>query len=824
MRIVFLLTVLVTFTAGAQVPGPPDGLVPVTVQTALGNKRATIHNYRIGVLPTRDSIRILVYGMNRLPRSLKQLKFTSKEKLNRSQVQRVASSSMDTVYRFLSDTAQELTFKIPSASQYLRGKTRFLAGKRSSSYFSSQWIRLASVPQNGWEISFHTRSLTRRHAAYRVDNIPGAMAWQLPALDPWNCVPAPLRFFNLRKLQGYGLDKIRHTRYTPNPRVIIRRSFNVYFAHNETVPDPGDIRNVEQYLKENNYVILSAELEGGCSIEGVPERNRFLQKARATVLQRALHKYSDELLKKDTVILTDFVVQFRGLIRNGPFASLDTLDDISLVARVNSDEFLRGQLEHLFAAQRKASLKLVMAKRLSRSEMFEKFIFEFQKVVNQLSSVRRPPADLEPRLMGMIERLFEEAENKRITEAELQQLIDQTSNPDYVRVLLGVHLLKKFELKSWPSNKSWAEYWREFNIGDFLQMAEENCIRIAERTQDAHLRRKYMGILVDLQAYTYHFVEIGLIDINLLCNIPYPETSLFMPLILSRYAYLFEAAQATTYRESHAGKRPVTCVPQQRASRYPRVDTTDTDKFLEQLEAQYGSQRYQLVGQKLVRQRSFNDEPKGAYYYLLKEYFLKKNKSPLTHVEDAATGGEFRLDVFNLWHLVKMNVDGWDPHNNYFFDRDVLLDELERLIAMLKQSDHGICRPQVNTLYLNYHLNVLYYLQFYAEPGNPKHEKYADNALKFIAGYYKSRPKMISPKLALHLVKQFNLLNWLPGRRAGAYYGYDLLNTIARVRELNEEEEKLYAHYLGVYDPQMKKTPVPVSKREKLAKLMDEKY
>ncbi len=655
------------------------------------------------------------------------------------------------------------------------------------------------------------------HHRYVTDFLPAVIACAFPALDPWNCGPATLQFIKLRKLQGYGTDKIKYTPYTVTSRMIVRNAFEVYFAQNETTPDRSGMERIMKYLDQNAFVILNAELEGGCSVEGSAERNVYLQKERAKVLQKTLHRFADELIKKDTVLFTDDLLQFRELVRtHHQFKWLDTLSDEVLRATINRNQNLKKALEPIFVLQRKASLKLVMAKRLTRQEQFSKFLNDLNKAVSIWHNARHDTPEGEHKIMGMLDKLFSDYENKYITDQEIKDIINETTYPDNLRVLLGYHLLKKFEDRAWPGKKTWKEYWNENNVAQWLDEGRQSLIALAQSTNVRDKRTKYFRMLTDYQVYNYEFIEMGLIEPNTLCQIPYPELPEFMGLILNQYAYLYEIAGRTG--------ASMQCIPECKPRDHHKDSTVNADKFVEEVLQKNETKSYALIGTRLVKLKSFDQTPKGAYYYLLKQRYLKNNSAILNNVAYENSSANVELNVFNLWHLTYANVSRWDPFENHFYDEEVQVDEMARLIGSLHSLDKHLCKPQINNLYLEYHLKVLYYLERFQEAGNAKHVKYADTSLKFISDYYKSRAKHITPKLSMHIIRQLNAFNWLPGLQHGAWYGYELLTAISKERILSEEEMKLFAHYLKLYNPELKRMPSITLDKEKLIALMDEGY
>lgn len=790
-----------------------DVLVPVTARYE-GQKKVKHHNYRLQILPHNDSIEIFAFNVRKLTKSLKSLRFPNVNKIKRATLEKTASNSLDRVYQSLTVREHDLSYKIPTSAEYKRQKAVLLAGKNASPYFHHQWIKLAVFPKSGADVtSFQTRGVFKPHHEYALDFLPGAVAGDIPAVDPWNCQPAEFEFLKLRRLQGYGMDKIKYQPYEMSSRINIRQSFEVYFKQNETSPDPNGLREVIRYLEQNDLAILQAVLEGGCSIEGSLDRNAYLQAQRANVLQKALHQYADALIQDDTVLLTDVTQQFREIIKsNANLKWLDSLDDESMRQRINNDAQLRESLEPVFVQQRKASLRLVMAKRLTRQEQFDKLVTDLNKASSIWNNRNLPTSEGERIVMGMLDKLFTDYEKGNITKNEIDRIISETSYPDNILVLIGYHYLKKYEDKTWPQRMRWSAYWKEYDIARWLERAHESLLNLLRQRPVKEMNARYMRMLNDFQTFQFYFVEEGLISIASLCDMPYPDDSDYMGLKLSQYAFLYEMR---TRSDSS-----IHCIPQ-RAPQF-KADSITVDAFLDGLAEEVEKQTVSPISKPIVK-RSFNTEPKSPYYYLLKQHFLKNNKTALEHVTNTH-GGSVEFNEFNLWHLLENNVTDWRPAENHFYDEEVGLYELDRLIAMMQRVDKHLCKPQVNQLYLTYHLKMLYYLERYAEPGNPRHAKLAETSLKFITNYYKARGRHVTSRLSLHIVKQLNLFNWLPGSESGAYYGYDLLNSIARVRVLNEEESKIYAHYVRLFNPSLRRMPHLIGDKEKFMVLSTESF
>jgi hypothetical protein len=798
--------------------------VAVTSRFA-ASKKARQHAYRMQLLPTGTSFSILTTGSNRIPKSLKSIRFPNGEKIRRQEIMDEAQRSLDSTYKEVSEGRALRDYRIPKETDYQRQRDLYMMGKRSTPYFSSQWTMLErSNIELSKNFTFRTRGLLRTHHEYRVDFLPSSVAWRIPAIDPWFCEPAELKFFQLRKLQGYGVDKFNYQPYETRKRVIIRKAFDVYFKHNETEPDSKGLSLITDYLDQNEFEILKAELEGGCSIEGTAERNRYLQTRRASILQRALHKYSAKKVKRDTVMLVDVLEQFRREVGKTQHRWLNKLSDDSILSIVNTNDSVRLILEPVFQIQRKASLRLVIAKRLTGSEQYTRLLNDMTRLVLPYNQYKKAWGDPEPiaKLMGMIEKLFEYHEDEYIDADEYDDALNLIGNDGYLSIFTAYHLLKRYEEKTWPVEKAatWTDYWQKYNVVRWLKKAQREAISLLYTARHTTERNMLLRMLTDFQAYSYEFIEQGLIPVEDLCDVIYPRAPMYMGLTLNQYAFLYEMSTRRNV--------PVRCMSSSQCVQNeptPKDSTLNLDAFIESAKNEFiETRKYQRIGSALVRDKNFDTAPKSPYYFLLKEYYLKNNAAALSTIEYAGTGGDVVFNVFNLWHLISLNVDRFNPFENHFYDSAVQLNEMEKLINTLKRLDRYICKPQVNGMLLDYHLKMLYYLQHYPEPGNPNHAKLAESALKFIANYYKSRAKKVSPRLSLLVAKQLNDFNWLQGSNPGAWYGYEILHAVANARLLNDEEMKLYAHYLKLFNPQMKKVPKVGFQMEKLIQLGNEIY
>jgi hypothetical protein len=816
LRIILaLLLLILALAAQAQ-----DELVTVTsLQTLRKGSKAN----RLQIISSHDSIRLLGFGLGSLPRRVRKFNFGSPErKLTLSTIRAAARKSLDEVYALQADAEFGFSKRPMNVPAFVKYSDKFLR-KRKSPYFMNQWVDLGSAAGSielGSSPGFYSKGWLKKRAGFLVDELPGAVATKFPAVDPYDCVPAHERYFKLRKMRGYGVDNIKYTPYQGKKREIIRKAYEVYFPVNSTEPGAAEIQNVKDFLQQNYYEILVARMEGGCSVEGDSIRNNRLQTGRAHVLAKALKKFNNSAIKRDTVLLTDSWISFRKLLAKSAFKELDSLDDATLANEIRKQESVRKKLEPIFILQRKASLNLVIAKVFSHDERIMHLQAELFAATARLNISNEQSGTDEAKVMGMLSYLFDLYLEGEVSKEQFTETLTETAKSDYLNVLVGYHIMKQFEGQRYPKTFStWAAYWDRYNLETWFTKGQQSLLSIAETAMDRKSIIKFRKMLVDYQAYSFRFIQAGLLDINSLCSVRYPYLPAFRSLQLYQFGYLYELT---------AQGKKIDCMSSQEINPSSKKDTTfNADTFLDDIRKEIGiTKSTTVVSDKgtWITKPSYNTDPKSLYYTLLKEKFVFEHNDILGNFEYVDDEAPVELDGFNLYHLLRQTVSEWNPNHRYYYDKDVQFYEIGKLVDKMKKLDGLICTPQVKQLYLDYHLKSLYYLERYFEPGNVKQTKIADASIKFITDYYKIRVKALTPALSLHIVKQMNLFNWLPGSRCGAVYGYEILKIMAKQRMLNEEELKLYAHYIRLYDPAFKSSLSPLLEKEKLVQLGREPY
>jgi hypothetical protein len=225
--------------------------------------------------------------------------------------------------------------------------------------------------------------------------------------------------------------------------------------------------------------------------------------------------------------------------------------------------------------------------------------------------------------------------------------------------------------------------------------------------------------------------------------------------------------------------------------------------------------RSSFLGRRFIKP-TYGPTQNESYYLLMKQQFVKRNTGMPRHRENSPS-----LDDVSLYHLLDANISQWRPDDNYFYDKEVRLEEMDRLIKVLCK-ESPICTPFMSALLLEYHRKALRYLELYFEPGSARHKEIADESLHFISEYYMTWAAALDTSLTLRIAMYLNRFNWFPGSNEGAWYGFGFLSAVARTRQLSDLELKLWAQYLEVYDPKLR-NPLPGGyNKEQIARLMNE--
>lgn len=798
VRMKILITGLllgIPFVLAAQVFNPEEAADSITItyrDLTLKKKNKRIKG-RVQVRLTAESTWLVANDFTRLPPFFKRFTLQAGATRYRFTRKQLLPSVQPTLDAWVDELRADTLFFTNASRKkqllqfYPRNRDRFFSGGGGGFFFKHNWIPLYTISKPVAEpATLYVRGLLFRKVRYQTDKLPVGFAPRLPILDVVPCVPYN-RFHELRKMKGYGIDKFRYIPYQVKDREAVRHSFEIYFEKNSTEAKPESVQRVIDFLRENNYSILHATIEGYSSVEGTEAGNLRLQQKRANILLKALREHNTEPIVSDTLIVRHGYDLFRKAISETPYRELDTLNNDALRTLLNTQTQLQEEVEPFLRQHRKASLKLVLAKKLEGEEIFERVKRDFTYWERQLDPRFNrgvPFAEVEARVMGMIAYLFELMVSERITSEDYAAIIDNAINNKLVRVLSVYHEIILFERRNDRDSLIWDKYAAARKFNNAFIVAQSNLISLILEPGVHHNQvEKFRKQLVDIQTYTFDYVRNGWLSLEALCELDYPDSPKFRGFKLNQLAFL---QYITQFGDVPCEKLALTKPEQQNAY---------TDNWLKEQLAEYSDEG--IV--KLPEGKYLPAYGKPVYsplLFYLKKLFLSNEPSIREHVISSDNAYEF--DVYTL---AQYNVERWNPDQNFFQDREVQLEEMNKLITLLKRINKRICPNQINQLYLDYHLKALHYLSIYYEPGNHKHTEIAQQSMLFIARYYSRHAGMITPRLSLYLLHQFNAFHNMPGRYDGTWYAWSILQSIAKKRALTDHEVLLFMKYSRYYPP-----------------------
>ncbi len=784
----FLLYSYVSLNAQA------DSVIVTYRDLSLKKKVKINGRLQFGFIPSENKYILAANNFDKLPHYFKRMRIIEASTSNKISFSRNDSYefAMPLIVQQVAEMQIDTTFnsKPEYINRNLQGyqlqAIRYFKGKHASSFYKDNWIPLFDFTSKDKEnkLALQVRKFFSKNAVYRTDKLPVSFAPKLPAIDTSKCDPID-RFYRLRKMNGYGLNKFKYKTYRPIERQIIREEFEVYFDKNSSDAKREDVQKVIDYLRNNDYSILSASIEGYTSLEGEEERNSKLQVKRANVLINILQRYNNEPIKLDTLIVRPAYEQFLECIRHTSFKWLDSLSNDSIRLLLNSENKLLKSVEPYFTTQRKAVLKLVMVKRLNSTEVFERFKSDFRYWESKLNPKLigdKKPQEVEAMVLGMIDYLFSLLETGIISVEEYTQVIEQTKSYDALRVLIVYHKLMEFEKTAKIKSLNNLEYLRNNKFDNLLLAGQTSLVSLMVNKEYKPYQDKFKRQLVDMQSYMFEFVQKEWLPMEILCSISYPQDYLFWGYILNKLAFL---QYLTRFKE-------VSCEPMKSEpwTRYKNY----TDSWLDEVQANRTGKNgiFHVPAQKYVA--SFGTPTHSPYLYYLKVLYVNNKGSVAPYI---SMSDDFR--EFDLYTLAEYHVTRWNPFENYYADSEVQLMEMNKIIKQLKITQRLICKRDVNELYLEYHLKVLHYMSIYYEPGNVQYTEIVQQSLKFIGNYYTKYAELITPRLSVYILHQLNNFHWMPGKYEGTWYARSILKSISTKRELTNDENYLHEKYLIFY-------------------------
>jgi outer membrane protein OmpA-like peptidoglycan-associated protein len=766
----------------------------LSLQGKHGKKPARFQFKQIG-----DSNKYIVAANNleKLPSFFKKIKIIESNTGNQITINRkkVFEFGMPLVEKQVNEINNDTIFftnkeqKQRIKKTYKENGLKYYFGKQGGSFYKNNWIPLYPVSTSSAAniLTLEVRGTFFKKARYKTDRIPTGFAPLLPAVDTPRCEPID-RFHLLRKMKGYGVERIKYERYNPPSRLVIRKEFEIFFDKNSSEAKSENIQEVIQYLEANNYSILNATMEGYSSLEGDEQGNIRLQRKRAAVMLKLLQQHNNEPIASDTVTISPGYDLFRIAIKNTPYKLLDTLSNQAIVKLINSDERLLNNLEPYLKPHRKAVLKLVVAKRIEGYEVIDRFKRDFAKLESQFDPVQNSKIAwpvLEAKVMGMLQYLFGLLKSGAITSEEFSGIIDGAWSNAVVRVLVVYHQIIEFEKLTDKDSVEWRAFSRTNKLDELFYVAQRNLINLIRDPAYRNQHERFRAQLVDIQIYSFDYVKRRWLSVDALCRLDFPDDPSFRGFKLNQLAFL---QYLTKFYD-------VPCEQFRFRADEPRTKYTDgwLDEMMTRWQLEIETGMAKPPGERYAP--NFGKEVASPLLFYLKKLYVKDEstiKKEMTISDD--------LSEFDIFTLCDFHVEEWNPFANYFADKEVQLAEMDKIINLLKSKRQLICPRSTNQLFLDYHLKALHYLSKYYEPGNQLHTNIAQQSLQFISNYYSQYAGFVTPRLSIYLLHQLNAFHWVPGKEDGTWYAMNLLSSIAKRRALSEDEVYLFTKYKTYFE------------------------
>jgi hypothetical protein len=696
-------------------------------------------------------------------------KKSAKQKVTKKQVIQTILSQQAELPTATTLTLDEQTTEI-TQQKYRDDLLNFAMGKRPSRWVYSQWVTIAQwegavVPS---EISVLVKRPFRKVAKLTLEELPTISLPYLPTLSNVECVAID-RFFELRKLKGYGIDKITYQPYTGHDRDILKRRQRIYFPKNKYEPESVSIDSLRKYLNDNDLSILKADFYGYSSLEGDSLLNRNLQEKRASFLYEMLNEMSSDPVEADSIGFDDGYEALVALAKKNSIRWLQTMPKAQLKDTLQKDSLLLASLEPLLQQSRKAELQLVLAKRLNKEERIDKAFRVMNQAAYRVIDTRSGHINTieQQRVSGILHYLFRIYVGNEITSDNLVYAVNAAPNATFVRVLFMYMLIEQFERKRpiQVDSSVWHSKLAEFDRDRLFEAANEDIISfLYSKTMAANTKAMLNGMAVDLQYYTFKYIMNGSLTPSVLCRFSYPNTPGFYALKLNHYAFLQQLPSnlaagvscysGRSYEYSYKGANH-------------RFRSTDVDGLAERLEQSAATYQSTLENGNL-EPPSFYKGSYSDYYFFLKILFINEDETMLSLVNQSD-----QLLEFDLYHFIDYQLESFDPLRNFWLDEDIPIQKMQELVRRLARDPGRLCPVLIENISLSFYLKSLYYLNNYYDPTSPDHMALARDALSYISSYYRNKKAFMTPELNTLIQRQINFFHLMPGTKDISEYAID---------------------------------------------------
>ncbi|MDH5399956.1 MAG: hypothetical protein OEX02_17535, partial [Cyclobacteriaceae bacterium] len=396
-------------------------------------------------------------------------------------------------------------------NQQMKSFRRFLRKKKGGSKYNDIDFNLGPFGGFG-DLNDHWLLMgTKRKGYIRLTFTPGqySITELLPIVEQEEeCGPFDFVMDN-GNLMKSSLAPFRYRPYMPSSRTgqVIERE--VRFEKDKASLDALYLKDIVAVMKDQDFTVLGVEVRAFASVEGDSLRNVGLFHRRANAVLNYLRRYNDEDIALDTLIVNEQWEMFANQLKNSDYARLGLLSRDSLRAWLAISENAQS-VEHLLAPQRKAILKIRLARRLSHREKMDKVLEGVYKTAEMMDREKTESRlfELGRLYMGMLHYIQNTVTDGRLAQSDADALFNDLARThtwhNYFAYYLAVTNMER--------GMSGA------SVADI----ETLTLRAFTDCRAGLPNRFYMKAVEDIQARTIEMIQTGQISPCVLDGFAYP--------------------------------------------------------------------------------------------------------------------------------------------------------------------------------------------------------------------------------------------------------------------------------------------------------------
>ena len=688
--------------------------------------------YRVKVAQNLNGDRFWIIGTDDLAAFSSSLKrrrdaWVFQAQLSNGNTQEVILRKQDAYSQLLSQLELHIRNRLPSKYQgaslqeqdafvqsQLKKYQSALKGKRSLPFDATWYLNLGPASELAYDsYSVQIWRRNKAHGQIFCDTLKARFAETLPAIEEEDCTTVYRNtFFN--QFTQELLKTLPYQSYTAPTRARTRRTFQLFFEQNKVEYLQEKVDTILTFLADSSYQVAKAHVRGMASVEGDSAINMRLMEARAEVLLKTLQKAQEDSIALETETYENWDLFFYQLHRMGRDSAEYSRQEWKDLLKQDS---VAEALEPWLAEQRRADLILYLYRTLDSEERLQRSFYDYRMLYRNMRRQNsfEQSLNIVRNLVGIRLYLEDQMQAGKITKEELENVAPISAVDYLLKVYYAEVLIRRRQ--------------QGFRVPDDFQSRVVSAHQAALVQMGTNLRpevRFYSAHTVALQGYIFQGILDGTFDADWLCELKYPESGKYFPLILNYYSFLQRSGA------QYLGSLPCN-LTSSNSTILPPIDghSYDNDTVsITSLDARH-----------------------SRYYYFLKQWVLNKDQEILGYVTRV---GEYYM--FDLMELVEINVKGWDVVEQVYWDSDIPFEKLAELVAELNTYRSQICATSIYPLLLEYHRKLqLHFLNW--PPKNREQQRQLSESLDFVAKYYSGKLKVMSPEQAQMVAEHLVAMN-----------------------------------------------------------------